>query len=73
MRIEQVSKDSGISAEIILLEQVSGSAYKLEKQLKKLGVNPKFTSFNGSTEFRSLTDEELKYAVETIKKWEISR
>lgn len=68
-RIKDVAKKAGINAEIIQLVKVSVRATVVEKELKKIGTNPKLEKFNGSTEFRAMNDDEFKKAVETILKY----
>jgi hypothetical protein len=65
-RIEQVCKRGNMQAEIIILAQVSGRASKLELQLMEIGTDPGFSSFDGSSEFRAMTDEQLSQAVRLV-------
>ena len=65
-RIEEVAIQSGFYFEIICFERVVGKASKLEKKLKALGENPKYIYFNGSTEFRALSDSALYTAISII-------
>jgi hypothetical protein len=68
-RIKEVAMQAGIKAEIIQLTKVSVKATIVEKELKKIGTNPKLEKFDGSTEFRAMNDEEFKQAVKTILKY----
>ena len=65
-RIEQVCKAGNMQAEIIILAQVSGLASQLESQLLEIGTDPGFSRFDGSTEFRAMTDEQLAQAVRLV-------
>jgi len=65
-RIEQVCRRGDMQAEIIILAQVTGLASQLEAQLLTIGTNPGFSSFNGSSEFRAMTDEQLAQAVRLV-------
>ena len=65
-RIEQVSKESGFSYDLICCEQVVVSAAKLESKLLLLGEHPGYIGFNGSTEFRALSDSALYAAISII-------
>lgn len=62
-RISQVMKSSGFDAEMIFMHNVGlRNAYKIETMLLKQGVNPKFSKFDGSTEFRAMSDHEVRIA-----------
>lgn len=66
-RIDQVAKESGLKAEIVILAKVD-NAYPIEAKLLDIGHPYKWdTYFNGSTEFRVLTQEELMKATTYIK------
>ena len=65
-RIEEVCQRGNMQAEIIILAQVAGRASQLELQLLEIGTNPGFSSFNGSSEFRAMSDEQLKQALALI-------
>jgi hypothetical protein len=63
-RIDYVTKSAQCEAEIVLMVEVSaGSAFVIEGELLKMGINPKYSGFNGCTEFRALSDEELCAAI----------
>ena len=47
-------------------------ASELEAQLLKLGANPMYQGFNGASEFRALTDIELREAIDLISKYRIN-
>ena len=66
-RIVEVARFANFKFEIIELVNVIGSATNLEFELLKLGVSPKLTGFNGSSEFRALSDSELMTAMGLIK------
>jgi hypothetical protein len=48
------------------LAQVCGKATGVEDRLLLLGDDPQFLGFNGSTEFRALSDAELQQALAVI-------
>jgi hypothetical protein len=66
-RIVEVARMAGMEYEIILLTRIQGHTSDLETRLLGLGLNPQYDGFNGSSEFRALSDEELKIAVMWIK------
>lgn len=66
-RIVQVAGKLGWDYEIILLEKVSCEATTLEKEIHKIGISPNLTGFDGATEMRALSDEELEKAKNIIK------
>lgn len=37
------------------------------------GLNPKYRGFNGASEFRALTQEELESAIELINKYRVNQ
>lgn len=65
-RINNVSRRSSLDVEVICLKKVSGKATQIEKELLKLGDNPKLIGFNGSCEFRALDGVELKLALDIV-------
>jgi hypothetical protein len=65
-RIDQVAQEAGLDYELILCQPVQGKATDLEKKLHLLGEDPKLEGFNGSTEFRALSDSALATAVAMI-------
>lgn len=67
-RISEVARFAGMEFEIVILTRVTVHASELELQLLKLGSNPQYKGFNGASEFRALTDDELESAIELIKK-----
>lgn len=58
-RICDVARDGGFEFELICCEAVKGRASDLEKKLLILGEHPGYSGFNGSTEFRALSDSAL--------------
>ena len=66
-RVTEVAKKANLEFELILLSKVSVNAVEIESKLLNLGFNPKYTGFNGASEFRALTDEELNFAVNLVK------
>lgn len=67
-RITEVARFAKMEFEIIVLTTVTVHASELEAELLKLGANPKYQGFNGASEFRALTDLELKSAIDLINK-----
>jgi len=70
-RISEVARKANMDFEIVVLAKVNLQASEIETQLLKLGENPKYSGFNGSSEFRALTDEELRIAIELISKYQV--
>lgn len=68
IRIGNVSRKWKVDAEIVILRVVVGQATRVESQLKKIGINPKFSESDGFSEMRAMTDEELTSAVEIVKR-----
>jgi hypothetical protein len=69
-RISEVARYAGMEFEIIILAKLSLHASELEYQLLELGINPQYQGFNGASEFRALTCDELEAAIELIKKYQ---
>ena len=67
-RISQVINRSGgrFTAKIVTLTAVDTSARAIERQLHELGEHPGYTGFDGCTEFRAMSDAELKTALDII-------
>ena len=66
-RIAEAARFANLKFEIIALATVKGSAIVLESELLKLGVSPKYSGFNGASEFRALTDLERQTAIDLIR------
>jgi hypothetical protein len=58
-RIEQVAQAGGFEYDLILWLPVT-DAFAIERQVKTMGVSPQYTGFDGCTEFRAFTDDEVK-------------
>ena len=71
-RISEVAKSADMEFEIVLLTEVSVHAAELEVELLKLGANPKYSGFNGASEFRALMEVELQSAIELIQKFRVN-
>lgn len=67
-RIVEVARFANFEFEILVLANVKGSASALEKGLLELGITPNYSGFNGASEFRALTDDELRTAIDLIGK-----
>ena len=72
-RVSEVARKAEMQFEIVLLAEVTVHAAELEVELLKLGANPKYRGFNGASEFRALTQEELKSAIELINKYLVNQ
>lgn len=68
-RIKGVSKVSGFEYDVVCCEAVTCSAMKLEKKLHLLGEDPQYSGFNGSSEFRALSDSALYVAISLISEY----
>lgn len=66
-RVKDVSRKASCKAEIIILQKVSIRATEVETVLKKIGQDPLLEKFDGSTEFRAMTIDEIDLAVDIIK------
>jgi hypothetical protein len=53
--------------DIVILAKVKVHASVIEGELLQIGSNPRYSGFNGASEFRALTDEELKHALRLIE------
>ena len=71
-RIKHVARKQGIEAEIITLTYVRGQATDIERRLHNLGEDPKYAG-HGGTEFRALSESELKLALEIISEAEVEQ
>ena len=69
-RIVEVARFAKFKFQVILLNNVKGSASVLESELLKLGVSPKFSGVNGASKFRALTEAELGAALDLIKQYQ---
>jgi hypothetical protein len=69
-RVSEVAQKANMEFELIILSKVSVNAVEIESKLLNLGFNPRYTGFNGASEFRALTDDELNVAVDLIKEHE---
>lgn len=67
-RIGAVAKEAGVRHELVLFIQTP-RCLDIEKALLGLGYPVPMGVFNGSTEFRSLTDVELAQAIQTVVAW----
>lgn len=65
-RIKEVARWANMEVDIVILAKVKTHASQIEMKLLELGVNPKYEGFNGSSEFRALTNDELDAALSLI-------
>ena len=65
-RLKECARASGFPLEVVCFVQVWGRASDVEKELLMLGEDPKYLKFDGSTEFRALTDSALSTALKII-------
>jgi len=66
-RITEVARLGGMTFDIVILAKVKVHASVIEGELLQIGSNPRYSGFNGASEFRALTDEELKHALRLIE------
>lgn len=66
-RIRFVAKQARVTAEIITIRLLNIKATEIERKLHQLGDDPKYTGFNGCTEFRAMNEVQLKEAIALIK------
>ena len=67
-RVRRVISSSGLNSELVLLAAVDCKATDLEKHFLGSGVIVTFDdAFDGYTEYRSFTKEEVRYIMNTIK------
>lgn len=67
-RIEYVANASGLEADIVVLLRVN-NGLNIEKEMMKIGKQYRFDrKFNGSTEFRELSEEELNKVLKVAYK-----
>jgi hypothetical protein len=66
-RISQVCRASGFKPCSVIKTFVGvGRAYEVEKAALNFGCDPKFSKFDGSTEFRALSDQQLSEVLSVI-------
>ena len=66
-RIKRVAREAGFEFEILFFEKVGeGNAYRVERLLKGLGVNPGYEEIDGATEFRALSNQQLEVVLEIL-------
>jgi hypothetical protein len=66
-RIKKCSRSSGFEADIVLFAEVGpGMAYSIEDEVLKIGTHPEYSGFDGCTEFRALSEDELNKAISLI-------
>jgi len=65
-RINKVCQRVDVESEIVMLAKVNGKATALESTLLSIGHDPKYVDFDGCTEFRAMSDEQLKQALALI-------
>jgi hypothetical protein len=58
-RIEIVANAGGLEYDLILWLPVT-DAFAIEAKVKRMGASPQYTGFDGCTEFRAFTDDEVK-------------
>lgn len=69
-RLTKGKRSADAEVDIILMIKVpSGGAYKIEKELLSIGDNPKYSGFDGCTEFRAMSEAQLQVAIETATKY----
>lgn len=68
-RVKMVAKKAGFKAEIIALHKVSRKASEIECELLSIGERPMYEKFDGHSEFRAMSHEDLARAVEVASRW----
>ncbi len=58
-RIDYVSLKSGFDYDVIIMKDVHNKATTYELALLDFGINPYYHGFNGASDFRALTEDEL--------------
>jgi hypothetical protein len=58
-RIKEVAKAGSLEYDLVLWLPVM-DAFAIEAVVKRMGVSPQYTGFDGCTEFRAFTDDEVK-------------
>jgi hypothetical protein len=66
-RVEMVAKASGFGCNLLAFVDVGEAARQIEKMILKMGCDPKFCDFDGCTEFRALSDDQLEKALTIIR------
>ena len=65
-RLKSVSKASGFELEVVCFENLKVKASQVERQILKLGSDPKYLGFNGASEFRAFNASALNAAMQII-------
>lgn len=65
-RINQVSKESGFESQMVFAHPVIGKASLIESKILALGNNPRYTGFNGASEFRAFNTSALEIILEIV-------
>lgn len=65
-RIKQVSRNCGMKFDLVAHVKTTCKAYEVENLLKRIGDDPKFEGFDGCTEFRAFSTEELSAALAVV-------
>ncbi len=66
-RIYFVANQANIQVEIVLIEKVNCKASDLETEILRMGEKINLSGFNGASDFRAFSRNDLKIAVEIIK------
>lgn len=69
VRIGQVAAASGFEYEVVSIKNSIVKAVLLEKELLSLGKSPKYTGFNGCSEFRAMDDMAFEKAMNLMENW----
>lgn len=68
MRIAKVSKDGGLKSRLMCYCKTTCDVIALEKELLTIGDNPQYVGFDGCTEFRAMSEDQLAMALNLIEK-----
>lgn len=70
-RISEVARFANMKFKILVLAKVKVHASEVEAELLKIGTSPKYQGFNGASEFRALTADELRSALNLIEHYRV--
>ena len=71
-RIHRVAAKKGMKANIVAFMKVSGiKATSLEKTILSMGDDPELRGFDGATEIRAMTNDDIKNAINLMAEYAI--
>lgn len=66
-RIYFVANEANIQVEIVLIEKVNCKASNLETEILRMGEKINLSGFNGASDFRAFSKNDLKKAFEIVE------